>query len=236
VKGHGDARSLQSRLDDTERAYDAFISKMSHELRTPLNSMLGWLRLVQSNTLDPAQQQRALATIERNIRAQVTLIDHLLDAGRSGMTLLGEGEAAGTANRRRSMECPPALHGLRVLVVDDEPDARELLQSIFGQCRADVVAAGSAAEALDALDRFAPNVLVSDIGMPDVDGYHLISEIRRRPADRCGRIPAVALTAYARLEDRARALRSGFQVHVPKPVEPVEILAIVASLAPGCPP
>lgn len=229
-----DVRELQTRLESSERAYDTFISKVSHELRTPLNSMLGWLRLVQSGTLDPAQQQRALSTIERNIRAQVTLIDDLLDASRSGTAAdTFTGVAPSPSDARRAVECPPALKGLRVLVVDDEPDARELLESIFSQCDAQVRAAGSAAEALEALESFAPNVLVSDIGMPEVDGYNLISEIRRRPAERGGRVPAVALTAYARTEDRRRCLSSGFQVHVSKPVEPVEILAIVASLAPA---
>lgn len=227
-----DLHSLQARLDAAERAYDTFVSKLSHELRTPLNSMLGWLRLVQSGTLDAAQQQRALATIERNIRTQVSLIDALLDARRPVDPPGLAGADAAPAERRRAIECPTALKGLRVLVVDDEPDARDLLQSILRQCQADVRAAGSAIEALDALEHFAPNVLVSDIGMPDLDGYDLISEIRRRPADRGGCVPAIALTAFSRVDDRRRCLSSGFQVHVPKPVEPAEILAIVASLAP----
>lgn len=223
-------RALQVRLEASEHACDEFLSKVSHELRTPLNSMLGWLRLAQTGTLDTAQQQRALATIERNIRAQVALIDDLWEARQA--TAAQNADAAFRHSTRQSLECPPALNGLRVLVVDDEPDARDLLQSILSQCHAKVRAAASATEALDALETFVPNVVVSDIGMPDLDGYHLISEIRRRPPDRGGRVPAIALTAYARIEDRARCLRSGFQVHVPKPVEPVEILAIVASLAP----
>lgn len=224
-----DVRSLQARLDAAERSYDVVLSRASHELRTPLNSMLGWLRLVQSGVLDPAQQARALATIERNIRLQVRLIDELLDASRGDAAA----RAAPVPELTRAVECPPVLKDLRVLVVDDEPDARELLCSILAHCRAEVRAAGSASEALDALDGFSPNVLVSDIAMPDLDGYYLISAIRSRPPDRGGRIPAIALTAYTRVDDRRRCLSSGFQVHVPKPVEPAEILAIVASLAPA---
>jgi CheY-like chemotaxis protein len=128
--------------------------------------------------------------------------------------------------------CPPALRHLKLLLVDDEADARDLLQIVFAQCQADVRTAGSAAEALALMDTFAPDVLVSDLGMPHMDGYQLIIEVRKRSPERGGRIPAVALTAFTRVEDRTRALVSGFQVHVPKPVEPGELLMVVAALAP----
>lgn len=131
--------------------------------------------------------------------------------------------------------CPPALKHLKLLVVDDEADARDLLQIVFAHCQADVRTAGSAAEALTLMDSFAPDVLVSDLGMPHMDGYQLIIEVRKRSPERGGRIPAVALTAFTRVEDRTRALMSGFQVHVPKPVEPVELLTVVAALAPPDP-
>ena len=90
--------------------------------------------------------------------------------------------------------------------------------------------AGSAAEALDALENTNPDVLVSDIGMPDENGYELIKRVRALPAERGGRVPAVALTAYAGAKDRRRALLSGFHTHLAKPVEPDELLAVVASL------
>jgi PAS domain S-box-containing protein len=130
-----------------------------------------------------------------------------------------------------SLDCAPELNGLRVLIVDDEADSRELLQLILEECGSEVKAAGSAKEALLALTEERFDVLVSDIGMPEFDGYYLIKEVRALPAENNGRIPAVALTAYARIEDRVRALTSGFQVHAAKPVEPVELAAIVASLA-----
>jgi len=93
-----------------------------------------------------------------------------------------------------------------------------------------VIAASSADEALTALDHTVPDALVSDLAMPDQDGYELIARIRERGAEWGGNIPAVALTAYARVEDRARALTSGFQVYLPKPVDPHELIAVVAHL------
>jgi len=128
------------------------------------------------------------------------------------------------------LDCPPSLVGLRVLVVDDEQDARELLQEILRQCGALVALASSAAEGLRLLDSFQPALLISDIGMPEVDGFQFISQVRERSSADRGRIPAIALTAYARVEDRTRVLYAGFQSHVPKPVEPAELLAVIASL------
>jgi CheY-like chemotaxis protein len=123
------------------------------------------------------------------------------------------------------------LAGVRVLVADDEADARELLQVILGQCGAEVRAVGSAREAVEVLRQWRPDVLVSDIGMPVEDGYELIRRVRSLPHSEGGSVPAAALTAYARSEDRLKALTSGFQTHVAKPVEPVELAAVVASLA-----
>ncbi|HZI12021.1 MAG TPA: ATP-binding protein, partial [Myxococcus sp.] len=132
---------------------------------------------------------------------------------------------------RPSLPCPPQLAGLRVLVVDDEADTREYLRTLIEGCGAGVTVAASAAEGLAALRREKPDLLVSDIGMPDEDGYSFIQKVRALPPSEGGRTPAAALTAYARVEDRARVLMSGFQSHVPKPVEPVELLAVLASMA-----
>jgi PAS domain S-box-containing protein len=122
------------------------------------------------------------------------------------------------------------LNGVRVLVVDDEADARRLIERVLVECGAEVALASSAAEALERLDDFRPHVLVSDVGMPDQDGYDLLRSVRSRgksPAE----IPAAALTAFARSEDRRKAMLAGFQTHVAKPVDPAELLAVVASLA-----
>ncbi|HWE04525.1 MAG TPA: ATP-binding protein [Tepidisphaeraceae bacterium] len=123
------------------------------------------------------------------------------------------------------------LNGVKVLVVDDEPDARALVKRLLEDCEAVVATAGSAAEALRMFMEDRPQVVVSDIGMPGEDGYALVRKIRSLPASSGGAVPAIALTAYARSEDRTRAMLAGFQTHVSKPVEPSELVATVASLA-----
>ncbi|HEY9638866.1 MAG TPA: ATP-binding protein, partial [Coleofasciculaceae cyanobacterium] len=127
----------------------------------------------------------------------------------------------------------PRLEGLKVLIVDDETDARELLTTLLRQSGAVAQAVASAEEAFATLtgplDQ-RPDVLVSDIGMPGKDGYMLIRQVRALAPEQGGRIPAIALTAYARTEDRIKALAAGFQAHVPKPVEPAEFIAVVANL------
>ncbi|MGI8997822.1 MAG: PAS domain S-box protein [Pyrinomonadaceae bacterium] len=129
------------------------------------------------------------------------------------------------------IECPPELDGVRVLVVDDEPDARQLLTVVLERCGAKILTAASATEALRLLAEVRPDVLLSDIGMPGEDGYSLIRKVRALPAEQGGRTPAAALTAYASAEDRKRVLLAGFQLHIPKPVEPTELITVVASLA-----
>jgi signal transduction histidine kinase len=126
--------------------------------------------------------------------------------------------------------CPPLLDGLRIVIVDDEPDALQLLSTILEGCGASVRAAGDAAGALELVRAFRPEVLVSDIGMPQEDGYALIQKVRALPPEEGGQTYAIALTAYARTSDRTRALTAGFHSHVPKPVEPNELFAVIASL------
>ncbi len=123
------------------------------------------------------------------------------------------------------------LADVRALVVDDEADARALVKRLLEARGAFVTAAGSVPEALESMRRGRFDVLISDIGMPKEDGYALIRQVRALDPERGGMIPAVALTAYARSEDRMRAVRAGFQMHVTKPVEPAELLTMVASLA-----
>ena len=128
-------------------------------------------------------------------------------------------------------DMPQSLTGLRVLVVDDEPDARELIAAVLTGRGAAVVAVESGVKALAELERQRFNAMLSDIGMPDMDGYTLIEKIRRLPAERGGGLPAVALTAYAGVQDRNRALTAGYQRHVSKPVEPAELITVVVNLA-----
>ena len=118
-----------------------------------------------------------------------------------------------------------------MLVVDDEIDARTLLTAMLERCGAQAVAVGSAREALDSMQSWMPDVLIADIGMPVEDGYALIKKVRALPRELGGHTPALALTAYARTEDRVRALSEGYQVHLAKPVDRYELAAVIASLA-----
>jgi PAS domain S-box-containing protein len=122
------------------------------------------------------------------------------------------------------------LHGLRVLVVDDDADARELLRIALINAGGSVEVAESAAEAIEALRDFHPHVLISDIGMPGEDGYTLMERVRRLGAAEGGAIPSVALTAYTRAEDRRKALAAGFATHLAKPIEPDDLVSTVAHL------
>ena len=384
------------RAEEASRAKDELLGVTSHELRTPLNAILGWVRMLRSGHLSDDKRERALETIERNVKIQVQLVEDLLDFNRVitgklrlalaplepaevveaavdvirpaaeaknvrlqvlldpdagilngdaerlqqvvwnllsnavkftpkdgrvyirmqredshveivvadtgagiapaflphvfqpfrqqdatatrahgglglGLAIVkhlvelhggsiearsdGVGKGAtfvvrlpvsplrsaslpppATPVSRRGdthalLQCPPELEGLRVLVCEDEPDARELLESILTGCKATVTLAGSVTEALDRFSENIPDVIISDIGMPEASGYDLIRRIRALPADKGGRVPAVALTAYASMADRTRALMEGFQNHVAKPTEPQELVAAVAALA-----
>lgn len=123
------------------------------------------------------------------------------------------------------------LAGIRIVAVDDDADARRLLSAVLTRCRAEVTVVATASEALAAVRTLLPDVLLSDIEMPNESGYDLLRQVRALPAGEGGNTPAAALTAYARVADRTRALRAGFQLHVPKPVEPSELIAVIANLA-----
>ncbi len=381
--------------ENANQLKDEFLATLSHELRTPLNAILGWSQILRNRALGREETEKALATIERNARAQNQLIDDLLDVSRiitgklrldvrpvdlpsvimaaveaarpaaeaknirlqtlldphagliSGdpdrlqqivwnllsnaikftpkvgrvqvrlesinshveivisdtgkgieaeflphvfdrfrqgdqtstrahgglglglaivrqlvelhggqVSVASAGEGQGSAftvslpflplrntERRKTesrvhpraatgkqLDCPEELKELSVLVVDDERDARELIRAVLIDCGAEVTVAASVAEAIEHLKQKSFNVLITDIGMPEEDGYALIRKLRALAGEQ-GKIPAVALTAYARAEDRVQALRSGFQMHIAKPVEPAELIAVVANLA-----
>ncbi|HEX8352993.1 MAG TPA: ATP-binding protein [Pyrinomonadaceae bacterium] len=156
----------------------------------------------------------------------------LLETRRAERGTPDEKEGGGAAGR----PSPAARHsslleGLHVLVVEDDRDSRELIAAVLGRSGARVTEAASAAEAFAAVTRLRPDVLVADIGMPGEDGYSLIARVRALGAAAGGGLPAAALTAYARSDDRARALAAGFQTHIAKPVEPAALTAAVARLA-----
>ena len=409
------AQKERARAEEANRAKDLFLSTLSHELRTPLTAILGWTRMLRSHTLSEEKRAKGLETIDRNARAQVALIEDILDLSRivtgklrldlesvelvpiveaavetvrpaadarnirliltldpdtspvigdpnrlqqivwnlltnavkftprggrvtvslrheaSDVTALGsvehvetsehgetgehvemveavalvvaddgqgipaaflphvfdrflqgdasttrsqgglglglaivkhltelhggtieaasEGEGLGAVFTVRiplrsaavpaevpalrlgpALECPPELNGLKVLIVDDEDDARDWIGSLLEHCKVEVMTASSAAQALEMIRTHRPDIMVSDIGMPGEDGYSLIKKLRAlAPADG-GRTPALALTAYARMEDRTRAMVAGFNMHIAKPIEPAELLITIANL------
>jgi CheY-like chemotaxis protein len=122
------------------------------------------------------------------------------------------------------------LSGVNVLVVDDDRDARELIKRILSDCGASVRIAASARDAFALFKERAPNLLISDLGMPEVDGFELLDWVRHLEREQGSQVPAIALTAFARSEDRLSALEAGFSAHISKPVEPSELIATVASV------
>ena len=382
-----DNARLYREAHEANRLKDEFLATLSHELRTPLNAIVGWTKLLQAGQLDEDSQKRAVATIDRNAKAQTQLIEDILDVSRiiagkltlnvhpvdlgaviegaldsvrhaaeakgvrlvtdvprgiggldgdpdrlqqvawnlvsnaikftsrggqvkvslrapdghaeltvqdegigikpefvphvferfrqadssstrphgglglglaivrhlvelhgGSVTAASDGEGKGAtftvrlprreATMRDAAAAPlpdtaqaPKLSGLIVLVVEDDLDARELIRTVLEQLGAGVTAVASAREGLATLDAQRPDVLLSDIEMPGMDGYAFMRAVRERPASLGGQVPAAALTAYARPEDRAAALKAGFQLHVSKPVQPDQLAAIVSSLA-----
>ncbi len=146
-----------------------------------------------------------------------------------------EGRSARRAHRADAPDTAAAsraaLEGVRVLVIDDEQDARQVISAVLTHSGAEVHACDSASDAMKELEGWTPDVIMSDISMPGEDGYDLIRRVRSLPDKRGRSIPAAALTAYARDEDRERALAAGFQKHIAKPVRSVELVGVVAALA-----
>ena len=182
----------------------------------------------------------------------LAIVKHLVEEHGGTISAASEGEGRGAtflvrlpiASRLTPREAAPdtgvegrasvvpeaRLSGVRVLLVEDDADTRELLERLLRECGARVTAVASGAEALEALGRSAPDILVSDIGLPGMDGCELIRRVRALPPTRNGVIPAIAVTAFARPEDRARVLLAGYQAHVAKPVDAAELTASLANL------
>jgi CheY-like chemotaxis protein len=162
--------------------------------------------------------------------ATFTVALPLLAARRDSAALAS---GAASAGRPAAGLTLPDLHGVRVLAVDDDADALTMVREILEAAGAETSTAGSAAEALETMAAWKPDVLVADVGMPRMDGFALITQIRRHADPRVRNVRAVALTAYVRSEDRAKALHSGFQSHLAKPIDPADLMAAVAALAPA---
>ncbi len=183
----------------------------------------------------------------------LTISRHIVQAHRGTITGHSEGKGRGAlftvrlprtavlvaephapvSNVPAPIECPPHVAGRRVLIVEDQPDSRELAAFVLGRCGMDVISADSAVEALRLLDTYAVDVIVSDIGLAgDVDGFELIRQVRQRPT-LAGRIPALVVSAHADVNDRTRALAAGYELHVSKPLDPAELIRAVAALLRG---
>jgi CheY-like chemotaxis protein len=181
----------------------------------------------------------------------LALVKHLVELHGGSITAMSGGEGQGatfvvklpitivaevasahpTAPTAEPLPSGVRLDGIDVLVVDDDADALELVVAILASAGALVRSARSAAEAMEILTEWRPTVLVSDIEMPGEDGYSFITKVRRLEADRGGTTPAIALSAYGRMQDRMLALTAGYNMHVPKPVDPGELTTIIASVA-----
>ena len=148
-----------------------------------------------------------------------------------GVVTQAESHVATNGARTSWVDSAPSLRGVTVLVVDDEGDGREIVSTVLERCGAEVLTASSAREGFEVLLRTRPHVVVCDIGMPEQDGYSFIERVRALGPSEGGLTPAAALTALATTDDRMRALKAGYQIHVPKPVQPAELVTVVASLS-----
>jgi CheY-like chemotaxis protein/GAF domain-containing protein len=213
------------------RSKDEFIGMVSQELRTPLSVIIGWVRLLRNGSLSEQIRNHALDVIERNAGAQDKLVSDLLDISRANATTAGASKKAAPGVRQQDLVRPSTLAGLSVLVVDDENDVRDLLRVILESSGMEVHDAASAGEGMAKLEREAIDLIISDVAMPAEDGYSFIRAVRTMADKDKAHIPAVALTALTRNEDRRRALLEGFNVHMSKPVEPAELLVSLADLS-----
>jgi len=163
----------------------------------------------------PAIKEAALADLDANLGAVLTL------PAKPGLDSGGPDEGVSR------------LDGVTVLLVDDQPDARRFLEVTLQRCGARVIAVASASEAFESIQNDRPDLMLSDIGMPDEDGFSLIRRVRKLTPKKGGVTPAVALTAFAGAEDRSAVLRAGFQAHLPKPADLAQLIAVIAELGSG---
>lgn len=214
-------RRLRIATEESSRLRDGFFGSVLHDLRPPVQATAAWAKHLREQAVPASETAEALAAIERNACAQDRIISDLLELSR-----VGRGNAPAPRATGKEM-----LHGVRVLVVDDDPGARETLLRILAIAGAEAKSACSCAEALDALGAFRPDVLLSGVGMRGGDCYELIRAVRALPAERGGCLRAAALTAPDRPDEGPRAMAAGYDAQLSKPLEPVALLATVARLA-----
>jgi CheY-like chemotaxis protein len=226
---------------------DEFLSFLSHELRTPLNPILGWSQLLRRSNCDEATLVKGLETIERNVKLQIELIDRLVNTLRLHSVELHQDMVAlknsnSTFDLSLSLaeiysladgqllENPPKLNGKWILLVDNDHSTLEFMVFALQQYGANVIATASASEGLTMLAQLQFDLLLSNIGMPEMDGYTFIRKVRSNLSENGGQIPAIALTAYSWEEDRQLALEAGFQSHLTKPIDLLQLVKLVSRL------
>lgn len=202
------------------------ITTVAQQLRNPLDSILGYTRLLRMMRNLPEQAEQVLEIIERNGKIQLQLInDWLTNIRTRSSNLLPEGD-----------KLCPQLTNNRFLVIEPDPDSRKFLTDILTEMGATLTLAGSASEALNYLCAAAEqrkfDLLVTDVHLPDEDGYSLMRKIRRMPQLDAVTLPAIALIGFPQTDDRIRCLRVGFQMYISKPVEPLELAMAIQSIFP----
>jgi PAS domain S-box-containing protein len=215
-------RKLRIAAEEAGRLKDGFLAGVLSDLQSPVRAIAAWAGHLRGEVACGSEPALALDAIEHNALAQDRIISSLLDLSRVAQGL--PAQARGTAGQ-------PLLTGVRVLIVDDDPAARDTISKVLDIAGAQTRAASSSSEALDALGAFRPDVLLSDVHMHGGEGYFLIRALRALPAERGGCLRAAALTAGGEGDDGVRAVAAGYDAQLPKPIEPVMLLATVARLA-----
>jgi PAS domain S-box-containing protein len=233
------ARTAVTSPASVDAAQRAFTSHLAHELRTPLNALVGWCDVLRRGGGDPAQVAAATDVIARNARAMAQMLTELTEApgGLQGRAWpMAEARAAATVALERDVAhgagsaVDQRLDGLTLLLLEDDADSRTVTARLLGDAGADVHLAERASAALEMLSRIQVDVIVSDIGLPEMDGYEFIRRVRSLPPERGGSTAAIALTAHAHADDRRRALLAGYQMHIAKPLNPIEFQTAVHSM------
>ncbi|HLS86766.1 MAG TPA: PAS domain-containing protein [Burkholderiales bacterium] len=215
-------RKLRIATEEASRIKDGFLASVLQDLQAPVQAIATWARHLRAQAWPTSEAADALEAIERNARAQDRIIADLLDLSRV---------AAGGAPAGRPAANEGLLANVRVLVAEPDAAARETIAKVLAVAGAKVHAAASGQDALRAIDAFHPDVVLSQVDLRGGDGEALIRQLRARPAERGGCVPAAALTTPSERAGGLRAVAAGYDAQLAKPVEPVALLATVARLA-----
>jgi CheY-like chemotaxis protein len=209
-------------------------ARIIHDLRSTGGTLLTWCHLMRRGGISQTQLAHGTTVMEQAVRRLVSLVERLVAGGTSpaasGSTTSASLPATGAAADESTAPSTIDLHGVRILIVDDDADAREAMRMMLALHGADVSTAVSAIDAFDVLQQGRPDVLISDIVMPDADGYALLRRVRAPDTGDRGLIPAIAVTGRGREADRTHALAAGYQCQLTKPIVPAELIAAVHGL------